>query len=142
MPINRYRSPLLSYFEYSHLPPHLQAASRPFAQLASSIAEVITVELDLYATRLGKRFNIHRDLVEVDLEQLPEHLRGAYLQSEAALAKLLEAKDCAVRAALSVVKAAKHNEQVPPACDNGHELAEGCSVCPQCGAGITNDEKP
>jgi hypothetical protein len=29
---------LLQFFEFEHLPPHLQEASRPFAELATAIA--------------------------------------------------------------------------------------------------------
>ncbi len=57
---------LLQFFKYDHLPPHLQAISKPFGELAKKIAE--------------------------DLPQNPE--------STTALRKLLEAKDCAVRAVL------------------------------------------
>jgi hypothetical protein len=57
---------LLRYFEYAHLPEHLQAVSQPCARLAAVMAE-----------------------------QLPD---GPELT--AGLRKLLEAKDCFVRAAL------------------------------------------
>lgn len=56
---------ILRYFAYDHLPPHLQAASMPFHQLAHTVA---------------------RDLDGPELT--------------AGLRKLLEAKDCMVRAAL------------------------------------------
>ena len=56
---------LLGFFEYEHLPVHLQATSRPFCELAHEIAG---------------RF------------EGPEVTAG--------LRKLLEAKDCIVRAAL------------------------------------------
>lgn len=57
---------MLQFFNYSHLPPHLQAVSKSFAILAESIIE--------------------------ELPRNPERT--------AALRKLLEAKDCAVRAML------------------------------------------
>ena len=57
---------LLRYFEYSHLPEHLQAISRPFGELAAQMVEA--------------------------LPDGPELTAG--------LRKLLEAKDCMVRAAL------------------------------------------
>ncbi len=122
-----YRSPLLSYFEYSHLPVHLQAISQPFAQLAQNIDSALAGELYLYAQRKRRELRItattpaDRAQVDaipnaqfIDLERLPENLRAAHLQSEAAIAKLLEAKDCAVRAGLSIVKAAKECEHTPP----------------------------
>lgn len=58
--------PILRYFEYKHLPPHLQAISQSFAQQAYVIIEVCP--------------------------------RNA--ERTTALRKLLESKDCAVRAAL------------------------------------------
>jgi hypothetical protein len=57
---------LLRYFEYAHLPEHLQAVSKPIGDLAKSLAE--------------------------DLPESAEVTAG--------LRKLLEAKDCLVRAAL------------------------------------------
>ncbi|MBV9565004.1 MAG: hypothetical protein JOY90_31835 [Bradyrhizobium sp.] len=55
---------LLQFFAYEHLPPHLQAVSKPFGDLARELAG-----------------------------SLP-----ANAESTTALRKLLEAKDCAVRA--------------------------------------------
>ncbi len=60
------KSQLLQFFEYSHLPEHLQAMSKPFGDLATQI--------------------------EATLANNPE--------KTVALRKLLEAKDCAVRAVL------------------------------------------
>lgn len=57
---------LLQFFVYEHLPPHLQAVSKPFGDLARQLAA-----------------------------QLPNNP-----ESTVALRKLLEAKDCAVRAVL------------------------------------------
>lgn len=59
-------NPIMKYFEYKHLPEHLQVVSRPFGELA-------------------------------------EHLNSTLpdcAEKSAGLRKLLEAKDCAVRAAL------------------------------------------
>jgi len=53
------------FFEFAHLPAHLQEISRPFGELAASMAENLTGQ-----------------------------------ECAAGLRKLLEAKDCAVRAAL------------------------------------------
>ena len=57
---------MLQFFAYEHLPPHLQEISKPFGDLARSMAN--------------------------DLPMNPERTAG--------LRKLLEAKDCAVRARL------------------------------------------
>jgi hypothetical protein len=59
---------LLDFFAYDHLPPHLQAASKPFHDLAQRLAQVPGAETTV------------------------------------ALRKLLEAKDCGVRAELAATK--------------------------------------
>lgn len=58
--------PMMQFFAYDHLPEHLQAASKPFGDLAAHMVET--------------------------LPRNPERT--------AALRKLLESKDCAVRARL------------------------------------------
>jgi hypothetical protein len=58
---------LLQFFEFKHLPAHLQEVSEPFARLAAGIVD--------------------------SLPRTPERT--------VALRKLLEAKDCAVRAKLA-----------------------------------------
>lgn len=58
--------PLLQFFEYEHLPAHLQVVSAPFGLLANDIV----------------------------------HLLPRNPERTVALRKLLEAKDCAVRAVL------------------------------------------
>ncbi len=58
---------LLQFFEYGHLPAHLQAVSKPFGDLANKLFQ--------------------------DLPKNPERTT--------AIRKLLEAKDCAVRAQLA-----------------------------------------
>jgi len=57
---------IVEYFEYKHLPEHLQAVSKPFSELAIAMNEI--------------------------LADGPEKSAG--------LRKLLEAKDCMVRASL------------------------------------------
>jgi hypothetical protein len=57
---------LLQFFAYEHLPPHLQAVSKPFGDLARDLAAFLPLNAE----------------------------------STTALRKLLEAKDCAVRAFL------------------------------------------
>ena len=59
-------SPIMKYFEYDHLPPHLQAVSRPISNVA--------------------------EFMDTNLPDGPEKSAG--------LRKLLEAKDCLVRASL------------------------------------------
>lgn len=58
--------PILQFFAYEHLPPHLQEISRPFGEMAHDMAA-----------------------------KLPRNA-----ETSAGLRKLLEAKDCAVRAQL------------------------------------------
>lgn len=66
---------LLEFFAYDHLPPHLSAVSKPFADLARSLVDA--------------------------LPDSPELTAG--------LRKLLEAKDCAVRATVAAVAAGDPN---------------------------------
>lgn len=33
--------PILQFFEYGHLPPHLQAVSKPFCDLANEVVHVL-----------------------------------------------------------------------------------------------------
>lgn len=61
-----YKNNLLQFFHYEHLPPHLQAGSKPFADLAQQIEETSPTNAE----------------------------------KTVAFRKLLEAKDCAVRAVL------------------------------------------
>jgi len=63
---NNEHEPMLQFFEYAHLPPHLQSISAQFANVAKWVVG--------------------------ELPRNPERT--------VALRKLLEAKDCAVRAAL------------------------------------------
>ncbi len=60
------QNPIMKYFEFAHLPEHLQKVSRPFGEIAEQM--------------------------NADLPDGPEKSAG--------LRKLLEAKDCMVRAAL------------------------------------------
>lgn len=73
--------PLLQFFEYKHLPPHLQAVSKPFCELAHAMVRGDNVPESGTVT------------IGVALPRNPERTF--------ALRKLLEAKDCAVRAVLS-----------------------------------------
>lgn len=70
--------PILQFFSYEHLPPHLQAVSRPFCDLARLI--VAQGEMP------------EGTPVQFPLPRNPERT--------VALRKLLEAKDAAVRALL------------------------------------------
>jgi len=70
---------MLKYFEYQHLPEYLADVSRHFAWLAHALVDDITVED-------GSK---HQPIVGLEGPELTVALR-----------KLLEAKDCAVRAAL------------------------------------------
>lgn len=91
----RYRSPLLQFFGYSHLPAHLQAISRPFAELAEATDRTMADALDAHAIR--HRDQHITDVLDLELWQLPEELRAALHQSELAIQRLVDAKDAAVR---------------------------------------------
>lgn len=62
------RETIMQFFAYDHLPPHLQAISKPFAELAVAI------------------------VLDNNISRNPERTT--------ALRKLLESKDCAVRASI------------------------------------------
>ncbi len=66
---------LLQFFVYEHLPKHLQAVSKPFSELAHKLCQ----DSEAFP----------------DCAKLPENPERTM-----ALRKLLEAKDCAVRALL------------------------------------------
>jgi len=151
-PLPVYRSPLLSYFDFAHLPAYLQEVSATFARAAIALDRSLAGELYLHCQH--KRRELlelcptaeERALVEempsahfLQLHQLPPNLNAAYLQTERAIEHLLEAKDCAVRAALSIVKAAKACEHVRYRCDKGHEAIEGVP-CPTCAVQPTDTE--
>lgn len=73
-------APILKHFRYEHLPPHLQAVSKPFCDLARAIVG-------------DERGMPEGTSTQFPLPDDPER--------DVALRKLLEAKDAAVRAALS-----------------------------------------
>jgi hypothetical protein len=107
-------SALLQFFAYEHLPPHLQAVSKPFGEAA----RVLETSSDNRPLR-GTLVQAVIELVRVSVATLPENIERreamrklvelhsvmqAYSNGEggigvdAALRMLLEAKDCAVRA--------------------------------------------
>ncbi len=73
--------PILQYFAYAHLPAHLQAVSKPFCELAHAMVKGDNVA-EAGTCTFGP-----------PLPRNPER--------SVALRKLLEAKDAAVRAALT-----------------------------------------
>ena len=75
-----YTDPLLQFFEYKHLPLELQMVSKPFCELAHAILKGDNVPESGTVT------------IGPGLPRNPERT--------VALRKLLEAKDCAVRAVL------------------------------------------
>lgn len=75
------REHIMQFFAYEHLPEHLQAVSKPFAELARAIVG-------------DERGMPEGTSTQFPLPRSPER--------EVALRKLLEAKDAAVRARLSV----------------------------------------
>jgi hypothetical protein len=70
---------IMQFFAYTHLPPHLQAVSKPFCDMARRMVD--------------GECNIDGDVVHAPLPRNPERT--------VALRKLLEAKDAAVRALLA-----------------------------------------
>jgi hypothetical protein len=72
--------PIMQFFEYEHLPPHLQRISKPFCELARSIV----AEDGMYEPDGSERLHLPRNA-----------------ERTVALRKLLESKDAAVRAAIA-----------------------------------------
>lgn len=98
--------PILRYFAYQHLPPHLQAVSRPFAELADAIASSPMLVPRHVFVALRATLN---DLLVVDREEMQcahKKLNQCWVEmfedeeAHDSLRLLLEAKDCAVRAML------------------------------------------
>jgi hypothetical protein len=100
--------PLMQFFTYAHLPPHLQEASKPFCEIAEKLAAMSTDEREEngYAA-LG--------VLREKLEGLPSNSESMEADAKLAFAQdgvceryelddllryVLEAKDCAVRAVL------------------------------------------
>lgn len=77
---------ILQFFTYEHLPPHLQAVSRPFCVLAQAIV-------------FGQGDEKSGDIGSADPVRLAALPRN--LERTVALRKLLESKDAAVRALLA-----------------------------------------
>jgi hypothetical protein len=96
-------STTIQYFEFKHLPAHLQAVSEPIHNLA----------------------------------HLMEHVLPDGPEKSAGMRKLLEAKDCFVRAALGVEAKPQSRRRrfLCPRCDCFVEAeldAEGETTCPKC----------
>lgn len=120
---------LLGYFSHAHLPPHLAAASAPFGALAERVAAAVTTE-DPAAFRDLRTFA--EVLAVVDHPEAREAATKMERVAREALASggygwrmslgrwlrlLLEAKDCAVRAAVDAAREPVPAE--PPPVDQG-----------------------
>lgn len=75
--------PILQFFAYEHLPPALQAVSKPFGDAARQLAA---------------------DATEFSAGAEPDVAQVVGQETAAGLRKLLEAKDCFVRAAIAGAK--------------------------------------
>lgn len=107
------RSDLMQFFEYGHLPMHLQVTSQPFAALAGRIhdyPEQAEPELGALVSWLGGDLpeNSEKHAALVKLGEAVVRLRAALhdglrpwvYDREPILRLILESKDCAVRARL------------------------------------------
>jgi hypothetical protein len=92
---------IMQFFAYSHLPPHLQARSKPFADLAAKIFEG--------SPEVATAFAELSEMVRETIAPNPETTVALGKINESrcandrgvALRKLLEGKDAAVRAAIA-----------------------------------------
>lgn len=97
---------LLQFFAYAHLPPHLQAVSQPFGDTAEALAAMpiglLEDDGDSLVSSLSREYdcaspaNHEATWAVVKIGEA----RHALPRLDMALRKLLEAKDCAVRAVL------------------------------------------
>lgn len=107
------RPEILDYFAWQHLPPHLAEISRPFAEMADKLAAspvgiredlaignaLLTFADKLAAQAASEGWRESEAQAGVGkLHALASNWRAA--RKEEGLRLLLEAKDCAVRAAL------------------------------------------
>lgn len=102
----------LQFFAFKHLPPHLQVMSRPFAEAAVKLANAPAFQGDVF-----KALSDHVDgatpvnpqskkaLQKIDEARLL-YVHG--MDVDDVLNRLIEAKDCAVRALVY-----KHQTEVP-----------------------------
>lgn len=113
--------PILRYFKYFHLPPHLQEISRPFAELAERLAAGVEIPpwQELQPSFLRLR-DFVRSLPAVDSAEkdyADSKLSEVWLclfecaPASVPLRLLLEAKDCAVRAMIPLETAESSNEK-------------------------------
>jgi hypothetical protein len=92
---------LMQFFTFAHLPPHLQVASAPFAELASKVQAGERLHGDFYALRDAIKTLPDNPQRERALAKIHRAWHEAATNhTEYALHLLLEAKDCAVRAVL------------------------------------------
>ncbi len=90
--------PDLKYFEYAHLPAHLQAASKPFYDFVHS--EMLYMSFTKLIAHLAEILPDHLEK-EVAIAKVRQ-AQSIWIpnDNETALRLILEAKDCAVRSLL------------------------------------------
>ncbi len=98
--------PILQFFDYGHLPPHLQKISKPFCKLAMVVSNfspddsAATVNRPLASLSLSmSEFLADCEELDVMVRKLDQAMSSP--STSVRLRLLLEAKDCAVRAGLS-----------------------------------------
>lgn len=93
--------PILKYFSYKHLPKKLQQVSKPFEEVAQIVAiPTIRMNLDEQYNDLIKHIENLPECEEREMALQKVDEAGKQYKYNEVLRKLLEAKDCAVRAAL------------------------------------------
>jgi hypothetical protein len=100
----------MQFFAYEHLQPHLQEVSRPFCDVAKAIDSLEPGKLaGPAASLIGNLMsdwernplrNSQATWASVKLGEARELVRHGFACKSAVLMRLLEAKDCAVRALL------------------------------------------
>lgn len=123
---------IMQFFTYAHLPPHLQARSKPFADLAAKIFDLSPEVADGFAalSELIRETTPPNPETTVALDKINQSRCAA--GKGLALRRLLEGKDAAVRALIAKPVTAKPD--LGPLCQHGLYA----SRCTSCGAAPIN----
>lgn len=140
------RHELLQFFVYAHLPAHLQPISKPFGEVAEALAAMTIDQLEAEADLVERSQaasilsgltgnidsatppNIEATMAVVKIGEAARHLMtqaacgSARSSLDFVLRRLLEAKDCAVRALIFKHETISPQPPAAPPDTAGHEL--------------------
>lgn len=91
----------MRYFQYEHLPPHLQEASKPFCELAKIVCDPTADDANCFPRTIEAVGKLKANDEQEFAEGIGKLFEAAeHDDQDSVLRKLLEAKDCIVRAML------------------------------------------